>query len=150
MNPDKKNMPWKEMLKINHRAYMIFYKKYPGMIISRISLIIWKALTPYVGIYFSALIIEELSGNRSIERLRFLVLTSLLSAVGISLVSALLEKWKNTRSAGIGLKIKRILSEKLFDMDYIDLDDTKTMDLYTTILQNLNGQGWGLYRVLEN
>lgn len=120
------------------------------MITSRISLIIWKALAPYVGIYFSALIIEELSGNRSIERLRFLVLTSLLSAAGISLVSALLEKCKNTRSAGIGLKIKRILSEKLFDMDYIDLDDTKTMDLYTTILQNLNGQGWGLYRVLEN
>lgn len=32
----------------------------------------------------------------------------------------------------------------------MDLDDTKTMDLYNTIIQNLNGQGWELYRVLEN
>ena len=120
------------------------------MIISRISLIIWKALTPYINIYFSALIIEELSGSRDMERIRFLILAALLSAAGISLVSALFEKWKNTQSARIGLKIKHILCEKFLDMDYVDLDDTRTMDLYNTIIQNLNGQGWGLYHVLEN
>lgn len=150
MKQSEKNMAWKEMMKLNHRAYLIFYKKYPGMILSRIILVIWKSLVPYAGIYFSALIIEELSGSRSIERIRFLVLIALLSATGIRLVTALLEKWKNTRNARIGLKIKRILCEKLFDLDYMDLDDTKTMDLYNTIIQNLNGQGWGLYRVLEN
>lgn len=150
MKHNKGNMTWKEMLKLNHRAYRIFYKKYPRMIISRISLIIWKALTPYINIYFSALIIDELSGSRDMERIRFLILAALLSAAGISLVSALFEKWKNTQSARIGLKIKHILCEKFLDMDYVDLDDTRTMDLYNTIIQNLNGQGWGLYHVLEN
>lgn len=48
------------------------------------------------------------------------------------------------------MKIKRILCEKLFDMDYCDLDDSKTMELYSSIIQNLNGPGWGLYNVLLN
>lgn len=33
-------------------------------------------------------------------------------------------------------------------MDYSDLDDSRTMELYSSIIQNLNGPGWGLYQVL--
>lgn len=43
MSADRKNITWKESLKLNHRAYMLFYHKYPQMIISRMALIIWKA-----------------------------------------------------------------------------------------------------------
>lgn len=147
MSADRKNITWKESLKLNHRAYMLFYHKYPQMIISRMALIIWKALTPYVSIYFSSLVIGELSGNKNVKRIELLVILTLASAAGISFISALLEKWKNTRSAGMGLKIKGILCEKLFDLDYIKLDDPKTMELYSAIIQNLNGPGWGLYHV---
>ena len=147
---DKYNITWKEMLKLNHRAYMLFYRKYPQMLLSRLSLAIWKALTPYVGIYFSALIIEELSGDCGTKRIWSLVVLTLLSASGVSVMTAILEKWKNTQNAGIGLKIRRIICEKLFELDYADLDDTRTMDLYTAIIQNLNGQGWGLYHVMLN
>ena len=49
------------------------------------------------------------------------------------------------------MKIKRnFCAKKLFDMDYCDLDDSKTMELYSSIIQNLNGPGWGLYNVLLN
>lgn len=150
MSADRKNITWKESLKLNHRAYMLFYHKYPQMIISRMALIIWKALTPYVSIYFSSLVIGELSGNKNVKRIELLVILTLASAAGISFISALLEKWKNTRSAGMGLKIKGILCEKLFDLDYIKLDDPKTMELYSAIIQNLNGPGWGLYHVLPD
>lgn len=148
--PDKKNRTWKEILKLNHRAYLLLYRKYPQMLLSRLGLAIWKAFTPYLGIYFSALIIEELSSGHSTKRIWSLVALTLLSAAGVSVVTALLEKWKNTQNAGMGLKIKRILCDKLFDLDYVDLDDTRTMDLYTAIIQNLNGQGWGLYHVMIN
>lgn len=114
MSADRKNITWKESLKLNHRAYMLFYHKYPQMIISRMALIIWKALTPYVSIYFSSLVIGELSGNKNVKRIELLVILTLASAAGISFISALLEKWKNTRSAGMGLKIKGILCRKAF------------------------------------
>lgn len=52
MSQNKQRLSWLEMLKVNQRAYLLFYKRYPRMILSRFALIIWKALTPYVGIYF--------------------------------------------------------------------------------------------------
>ena len=150
MKTNEKNISLKEALQLNHRAYKLFYRYYPKLILSQISLTIWKALTPYIIIYLSALVIEELAGDRSPDRIRFLVTITLLSGAGISLISAFLKKWKRTWSAGLGMKIKRILCEKLFDMDYCDLDDSKTMELYSSIIQNLNGPGWGLYNVLLN
>ena len=57
-------MPRKEAMKMTLRGMKLLYRanpKYTAMsIISRI----WSALTPYVGIYLSALIIGELAGDR--------------------------------------------------------------------------------------
>ena len=150
MSQNKQRLSWLEMLKVNQRAYLLFYKMYPRMILSRFALIIWKALTPYVGIYFSALIIEELAGAKNPGRIRFLVLLTLFLIAAGSLVTALLEKWKNVQSAGMWLKIKKILSEKLFETDYVNLNETKNMELYSAICQNHNSAGWGLYRTLED
>ena len=90
MSQNKQRLSWLEMLKVNKRAYLLFYKRYPRMILSRFALIIWKALTPYVGIYFSALIIEELAGAKNPGRIRFLVLLTLFLIASGSLVTALL------------------------------------------------------------
>lgn len=143
MSQNKQRLSWLEMLKVNQRAYLLFYKRYPRMILSRFALIIWKALTPYVGIYFSALIIEELVGAKNPGRIRFLVLLTLFLIAAGSLVTALLEKWKNVQSAGMWLKIKKILSEKLFETDYVNLNETKNMELYSAICQNHNRRWLG-------
>lgn len=65
MKTNEKNISLKEALQLNHRAYKLFYRYYPKLILSQISLTIWKALTPYIIIYLSALVIEELAGDRS-------------------------------------------------------------------------------------
>ena len=63
-------MPRKEAMKMTLRGMKLLYRanpKYTAMsIISRI----WSALTPYVGIYLSALIIGELAGDRDPEKLK--------------------------------------------------------------------------------
>lgn len=137
-------------MKINHRAIKIYYKKYPQMIISKVCQIVFTSLTPYVGIYLSALIIEELSGDKNPDALRNLVLVSLISAAVIALVSAFLNKWVNTQNAGMYYKCEQIFSEKLLDMDFASVDDPKTYELLSEIRQSMNGGGWGLYRVLGN
>ena len=78
MKTNEKNISLKEALQLNHRAYKLFYQYYPKLILSQISLTIWKALTPYIIIYLSALVIEELAGDRSPDRIRFLVTITLL------------------------------------------------------------------------
>lgn len=66
---DKKLLSWKEAYKTNQKAFRLIYKKYPNMFISRIVNVIWNAFTPYIGIYLSALIIEELSAGRNPKKL---------------------------------------------------------------------------------
>lgn len=148
MEKNKKLKSWGETIKFNYRALKIFYKCYPQMVLSRFISVIWAALTPYVGIYLSALVIDELAGNTDARHLQFLVSITLTSAAVIALGAALLNKWKETQNVGLWFKVESIFSEKLFDMDYVNLDETKTAELLSTIRQNQNGGGWGLYRVI--
>ncbi len=145
----KKSMSWGEMIKLNNRAFSIFFRRYPQMVLSRLFSVIWNALTPYVGIWFSALVIDELAGGRNAERLRFLVLFTLVSAAVIALLSALLNKWKETQNAGLWYKVNHLFLEKLLDMDYVSRDETKTAELLSIIRENQGGTSWGLHRVLR-
>ena len=149
MKKTKKQMSWREVFQMNNRGLKLFYERYPQMVISRFISVIWNALTPYVGIFLSALVVDELVGNRDVQRLQMLVVITLASAAIIALGSALLNKWKETQNAGVWLKVEHIISEKMLDTDYVNLDDTHTSELLSTIRQNLNGGGWGLYYVIE-
>ena len=133
----------------NQRALKLIYSHYPQMVVSQLLSVIWNALTPYVGIFLSALVIDELAGNRNVQRLQTLVIITLASATVIALGTALLNKWKETQNAGWWLKIEHIVSEKMLDTDYVNLDDTHTSEMLSTIRQNFNGGGWGLGRVLD-
>ncbi len=147
---DKKLLSWKEAYAVNQKAFRLLYRRYPQMFTSRIICVVWEALTPYVGIYLSALLIEELSTSRNPQVLARLVLITLLSAAVISLLSAFLIKWRDTQCAGMYFKVKQIFTKKLLDMDFVSIDDTKTHEMLSTIDQNQNGGGWGLYRVIGN
>ncbi|MDE7030761.1 MAG: ABC transporter ATP-binding protein/permease [Lachnospiraceae bacterium] len=145
-----KQKTWREMIKLNSRAFGIIYQRYPAIILSRLASVAWNALTPYAGIYLSALIIDELAGARDPERLRTLVVVTLMTAAVIALGTAFLNKWKETQNAGLWLKVDNVIAQKLFDMDYIYLDQTHTAELLTAIEQNRISANWGLCRVAEN
>ena len=147
MKKDKKLLTWRESWKLNRRAFSLIYKRYPHIIISRLVCVVWDALTPYIGIYLSALLITELTQGRNPSVITNLVLIILLSAAFISLAAAFLHKWRDIACAGLYYKIQQIFSEKMISMDYPDADNPKTHELYNTIDQNRNGGGWGLNQV---
>lgn len=146
----EKRLSWAEALKYDRRVLQMFFQRYPQVILSRFFNVLWSALTPYAGIWLSALIIDELAGARNPVRLRMLVLAALLSAAAIALLSALLEKWKKTSCAGLWWKGELIFIEKFLDMDYAELDRTEVSALDSTIHQSMNSGDWGIYRVLRN
>ena len=80
MKKAEKRMSWKEVFQMNNRGLKLFYERYPQMVISRFISVIWNALTPYVGIFLSALVVDELVGNRDVQRLQMLVVITLASA----------------------------------------------------------------------
>ncbi|MGN1410135.1 MAG: ABC transporter ATP-binding protein [Eubacteriales bacterium] len=147
---ESKQMPWSEAAKINLRAFRLLYSRMPKMVVTRLALVVWDSLTPYVGIYLSALLISELAGARDISVLTRLVVITLVSSAVISLVSALAGKMKEAEEVTFWANIQQIFSDKLLSMDYVDVDDPKTHQLLSTIRQNENGGGWGLFRVADN
>ena len=149
MKKTENKMTLGRALRANNRALKLIYKHYPQMVLSYILSVIWNALTPYVGIFLSALVIDELVGNKDIQRLQMLVIITLVSAAIIALGTAIINKWKETQNAGWWLKVEHIVSEKMLDTDYVNLDDTHTAEMLSTIRQNFNGGGWGFGRVIE-
>ena len=149
MKKTENKMTLGRAFRANNRALKLIYKHYPQMVISHLISVIWNALTPYVGIFLSALVIDELVGNRDIQLLQTLVIITLVSAAVIALGTALLNKWKNTQNTGDWLKIEHIVSEKMLDTDYVNFDDTHTAEILSAIRQNFNGGNWGLARVIE-
>ena len=148
MKKTENKMTFSRVFHANNRGLTLIYQHYPQMVISNLVCVVWNALTPYVGIFFSALVIDELVENRDVQRLQTLVIITLASAAVIALGTALLDKWKNTQSTGEWIKFGHIVSEKMFDTDYVNLDDTHTAEMLSTIRQNFNGGGWGLGRIL--
>ncbi len=150
MKKNKELKTWREALALNRRAVMLYYHRYPMIWITRLLQIIWSSLTPYVGIYLSALLIDELAGPRDPARLKMLVIWTLSSAAVISLGSALIGWWMSANTANFWQKTQRFFADKQLSMDYIALEETKNSELLSTIKQNANGGGWGLTRVMGN
>lgn len=85
-------MSRKKAMKMTLRGMDLLYKADPKYIGALIVKNVWSALTPYVGIYLSALMIDELSGGRDPEKLKMYVIASLVSAAAIALVSAFINR----------------------------------------------------------
>lgn len=150
MKKRKKGYSWKEICQMNIRAMQIFYQYEPQLVIASLLFIIWNALTPYVTIWFSAQIIEELSGAADARHLQFLVLWTLLVTAIAGLGTSWLRKWRRTHYAGLYHTIEYIYSEKLLDMDYVNLEKTENLELLSKIHQNQNSSAWGLLKALQS
>mgnify|MGYP001064024229 CR=1 FL=1 len=146
---DKKLLSWREAWKTNTKLLQLLRRQRPRLLALRITKDIWGALTPYVGIYLSALIIEELSGSRDPDTLLRLVLATLLSAALISLAGAILDRTLAVENADWYYYCRKLLGDKMLDMDFCIMDETRTQQELSTILQNQNGGGWGMGRGLD-
>ncbi|MBE5869443.1 MAG: ABC transporter ATP-binding protein [Lachnospiraceae bacterium] len=149
MNNTRKLLPWREAMKVNWRAIKMLYQYNPQMILSRLLFVAWEAFTPYIGIYLSALIVEELAGSGDAERLIRLVWITLISSAVIVLVRALLTKWRDVYNYSVHLCVEGILAKKMLDMDFVSTDDPRTHELLARISHNATGGGWGLNRVFQ-
>ncbi len=137
-------MPRKEAMKMTLRGVKLLYKANPQYTAMSIISTIWSALTPYVGLYLSALIIGELAGGRDPEKLKIYILISLVSAAVIAIISAFINKALSIYGQVKWYSIDKLYRDKFMDMDYADMDSGDTHILYDKICQNANAGGRGL------
>ncbi|MCM1182240.1 MAG: ABC transporter ATP-binding protein/permease [Roseburia sp.] len=149
MMESNEKLTWREKLSLNKRAAAIWYKAYPALFVSTALYSLVKAALPYVTLWFSAQILNELAdGRRRAVLIHNVLLLLILSAAGM-LIKAALHRWSNISSDGTG----RLLYEgsryfeKMLSMDYCVAEETATHEQLNTIEQVAQWGGWGLKRI---
>ena len=135
---------FRETLQSTLRAYKIWNRYAPKLLTATALHSVFSALSPYVPVYFSAQILNELAGARDPERLTALVLLTLSVTAALALVTALLRRWKEVCSSAKYQRDLFVQLDKMLSMDFQAADAPQTHELLSQIRQNTNWYGHGL------
>ena len=135
---------FRETLQSTLRAYKIWNRYAPKLLTSTALYSIFSALSPYVPVYFSAQILNELAGARDPDRLTTLVLLTLSVTAALALVTALLRRWKEVCSSAQYQRNLFVQIDKMLSMDFQAADAPQTHELLSQMWQNTNWSGYGL------
>ena len=139
---------WKEILRLNWRALRDTERYVPGRLPCGGLNAAVDALSPYVTVWLSARIINELAGLRRPEVLIRWVLWTIGTTAVIGVVRSFLKRWLRTLDTLHNPLKNRIFLEKFLDMDYANVDSQHIRDLKAQIEQFQNWQGWGMNMAL--
>ena len=143
MSKQSDKISLQEAFRVNFRAVQDINRYCPGMFPSVILHAIAKSVNPYITIYLSARIINELASLRRPDVLWTLVLITLASAAGLTLLTGILCRWEQASFSKYYGRKNQIFTDKLLSMDFADIDKTETHDLLSQIRQVENWSGWG-------
>lgn len=142
-------LSYKESWRRNLRAWKIWWQMCPGVFTSKLLVSVFKAASPYVTIYLSARILDELAGNRDGQQLLRLVILQLAAGAILALINGILAHWSDYEYQSTKRMDDRIYMEKMLALDYADIDRQYVYDLYSQVLQTENWAGWGPRKALD-
>ena len=143
MEKKKRKIPFRELIALNKRALKVMNKYCPGMILSYILYAIVSAIIPYVTVYLSARIIDELAGSRRPEILWRWVIAAVAAGGILSLLKSVLERIRAAKESQ-AFSRRGALIDKFLSLDYADMDKQTTKDLYAQIEENESWRGLGI------
>jgi len=107
------------------------------------------ALTPYVTVFFSAQILKELALLRRADVLWQWVIAGVMCTGLFAVLKAFFYQRYETLFDDLYGRKEILFAQKMFSMDYADMDKQENHDLRAQISQNENWSAWGLMRVPE-
>lgn len=140
---------WKTVLSVNRRAARLWRSGAPGLYTAITLSAILNAAAPFVPLYFTAKLLEELvtTGNR--EQMVLWAVLLLASSTLVLLLSAICKRWYASKLRTMDYVEGELLFKKLLSLDFCVADESATHELLSQIKQNSNWSSWGLLRVPE-
>lgn len=108
-----------------------------------------SALRPFVTVYLSARIIDELAGLRRPAQLWFWVAAVLLVSLGLGFLSSALKRWKAAVHKPKNQYEDRQMNQKMMDMDFAAVEATSTRDLLFEMCHHMEGNYYGFQKVSD-
>ena len=137
----------KKQFQIILRGFKIYASFPKPLLLARALSAMLQAGTPFINIWFSAQIINELAGARSQERLIQLVALTIGLNLAIMLLGNAAERWAAYCSDNNWLLTTYLLSDKMLSMDYIDVENPDIQQKHSNIRQHQMGMGFGFPRI---
>ena len=148
MKNKETSISFQESIRLTFRTLGVMNRFSPGFVPSVILSGIFSAASPFVTVYLSALLINELAGNRRPDVIWGLIAITISVTAILALIGYLLERWTKAWQAKFDMQSEQYNSAKLLEMDYADVDRQYTRDLYIRVWQSCNYRGYGYYKLL--
>lgn len=136
-----------ETLRLHWRALKDLRHLCPGVFLCAALYSMVSALSPYVTVFFSARIINELAGERRMEYLKEVILLTLFSMAVLTILTGILQRVSYTLFEKYSLRKHHLFADKMLSMDFSDIDDAKVHDLRSQIRQSEKWNGWGFNQI---
>ncbi|MBM7709654.1 ABC transporter ATP-binding protein [Enterococcus lemanii] len=149
MEKSKTKVSLMHSLQLQKKGMQLWYQKEPKIFYYMFFDALLKILMPYILIYFSAQILNELGGMRRPEALFRLVLFTLFIEMTLGILQAIITwqraKWQNL----VSILNDEFYLNKMFEMDYAKFSSARIHRLRAQIKENENWSGLGLLHVLK-
>lgn len=144
MSDNKQKRSLKENLQMIVRTMKILYQIAPrAMVISEVGAI-FRSFTPFVNIYMSAMIIDELAGGRDLALLgRYVLITIGLNLI-IALVNHAMTEMLKAEQMLMPSRVNFLLSKEGLDMDYANIENVRMRVLRNRIDEAMGSGRGGL------
>ena len=143
----KEKITLRETFKLHWRGLKLLHDRVPQYIPEQVAASALEAMTPYITVFLSARIIDELAGARDPQTLLFWVILAVaLGTLLVFLSAAFRRRASSDQSVSFARRDKENV-RKLLTMDYADVDRQEVNDLLAQVEQNANWAGNGLPRV---
>lgn len=139
----KKRKAFLEGMKFQWRAMKIIHTMDAQLFPSITLTCLIKAIQPFLLIFFSAQILNELASTRRMQVLWTWVVFAVAVQGTLTLLEAILTHRTQAREELFYHRYKDIFVRKSFTMDFADVDLPETHTLRAQVQQNANWSGWG-------
>lgn len=143
--PSAEKIPFSAAWRLNKKGLAFWWRLSPQLMMFTLFTALLDGIRPYVALWFSARLLDEISGARRPDMLAKLALSALLTASALAAIHCVASRQRDRYSASvIWFGFRRRFAQKLSHMDFSRMDDPATRALYDSIMQADNWGSWGL------
>ena len=141
-------MKLSKRIRVTRRGYRILAACCPGLIRAKVLSAAVESLSPFVTIWFSAKIINEIAGARDVDRLTLYVLLVIGINFVLSMVKNAMDKVVTDKEGGMWGYFSKVFSDKQMEMDFVDLENPDVQQSRQKAQENLFMFGNGLAQLV--
>lgn len=147
---NSKKIGFKESVNLLCRGFKLINSFGEHVLLSMVSKSVFTAIYPFINIYLSAQIINELVGTRDVKRLTMLVWVTIGANLACLLIKNVLTRWEEGKNGALWEMCQCTLDHKMREMDYIDTQDPEIRAQFDLANMHQSGMGFGLTMLTHN